>query len=63
MTYNEARQKINAILRDLEADTGQHVASIELKRSEVTNIDDQGPHYYIGVVIELLRTPGHDWAV
>lgn len=56
-----AEVAIAGILRDLEADTGQLVESLELQTVEVTSIDDVRQHYQMGIRIGLKRLPGHDW--
>lgn len=63
MNLGEATRQINAILRQLEVDTGQHVDEIALRRQEVTRIESAGVEHAITVGIELVRLPGHEWLV
>ena len=60
---NEATRQVNAILRQLETDTGQNVESIELHRLDVTRLESVGVEQVVTVRIELVRQPGHEWSV
>ena len=62
VTKDEATKQINAILRDLERATGQHVEGITLRRLDVTRLESVNVQHAVTVEIDLVRLPGSEWA-
>lgn len=56
-----AEQAIARILKQLESETGQNVEAISLSQWDVTAMRDLSPRLRMGVRIDLVRQPGHDW--
>lgn len=56
----EAQDKINRILEELEIATGFTVEDVSLDRLDVTSMDS-GEQHIVGVRIEMRRPPGQSW--
>lgn len=61
MKLAEATQKINAILADLEATTGQLVARVEIETVDITKVTDSAPSILRTVSIWLNPIPVSSW--
>lgn len=58
----KAERAIDAILSQLERDTGECVQSVEIIRTDITKLGDERKKHMAGTFITMFRTPGNEWA-
>ncbi|MEM8493223.1 MAG: hypothetical protein AAF756_20590 [Pseudomonadota bacterium] len=61
MDLPEAKKRIAAVLKELEESTGKVVSNVYLRSVETTTLQDTRQELAVGVEIELMRQPGHNW--
>lgn len=60
---NATERQIASLLSRLERETGWHVAGIQIRTDEVTQVSDSSPRHRRSIEIDLRPAPHSDWAM